>query len=146
MDLYRTPFLFLLPDSREQYSSFLGTVLSLLTMLLLGAYLSHRFTVLWLQEEYKITQYSEENYFDVFERFSVADGFKVAAGVTTYDGTRGLIEDPEIGTVKFYLKYYNNPDFEEEFGFHELESEYCDPVVDFNDVDDSNPESGFFPL
>ena len=76
----------------------------------------------------------------------MADGFKVAAGVTTYDGTQGLIEDPEIGTVKFYLKYYNNPDFDEEFGFHELESEYCDPAVDFNDVENNNPESGFFPL
>ena len=56
----------MLPDSRERYSTFLGTVLSLLTMLLLGAYLSYRFTVLWLHEDYKITQYSEENHFDIF--------------------------------------------------------------------------------
>ena len=63
----------------------------------------------------------------------MGDGFKVAAGVTTYNGNSGLIEDPEIGTVKFYLKYYGHPELGEGFGFHELKSDYCDPDKDFND-------------
>ena len=50
-----------------------------------------------------------------------------------YDGTTESVEDPEIGTMKFYIKYFSHPDFEDISGFHELESEYCDPAKDFND-------------
>ena len=58
---------------------------------------------------------------------------------------RDFSEDPEIGTLKLYYKHYYVPGFEEDFDFYELESEFCDPAKDFNDVEGSNPESGFYP-
>ena len=70
LDLYRTPFLFLLPDSKEQYRSFLGTALSLLTYGLLFGFMSYRITVLMLLEEYKITHSIQEDHFDIFPGFS----------------------------------------------------------------------------
>ena len=58
-----------------------------------------------------------------------------------------MIEDPEIGTLKFYLKYWMHPELGEELGFHELTSEICDPAKMFtNDVADGKQETLFFPL
>ena len=45
-------------------------------------------------------------FYDSDFTFSGADGFQVAAAVTNYDGDPNSIEDPEIGTVKFYLKQW----------------------------------------
>ena len=58
---------------------------------------------------------------------------------------RDFSEDPEIGTLKFYYKHFGHPDYEGILEFFELESEFCDPAKDFNDVEGSNPESGFYP-
>ena len=55
IDLYRTPFLFLLPDKEVRYRSFLGTALSLLTIVLMIGFLTYRISVLVLLQEYKLT-------------------------------------------------------------------------------------------
>lgn len=78
-----------MPDSREQYRTFLGTALSLFTMLVMCAYLSYRIMVVVIKDEYTVMEYTEENHFEIFPGFSVGDGFKVAAGVTTYDAEAG---------------------------------------------------------
>ena len=63
--MYRSPFHFLVPDGREYYRSFLGTVLSLLTLLVLCTYLSYRVMVLVIKDEYTIMEYTEENHFEI---------------------------------------------------------------------------------
>ena len=114
-------------------------------MLVIGAYLSYRITVLVMLEEYQILHSTQEAHFDDLKGFAHDDGFKVAAGVINYDGSEVPIEDPEIGTLKFYIKHFTNADFEGNLGFHVLESDYCDPAKDFNDAEGSRPESGFYP-
>ena len=57
-----------------------------------------------------------------------------------------MIEDPEVGTIKFYLKYWMHPELGEAFGFHELQADLCDPEKDLNDVSGSKTDNGFFPL
>ena len=114
-------------------------------MLLIG-FLTYRITVLSLRQEYKLTTSVQENHFDLFPGFSLDDGFKVAAGVVTYNGSVELIEDPEIGTLKFYIKYYQHPVYGTSLDFFELESTYCDPEKDFNDIEGGNTESGFYPI
>ena len=54
--------------------------------------------------------------------FGTDKGFAVAAGLTAFDGSRESIEDESIGTVKFYLKSWQN---EEELNLTELESAPC---------------------
>ena len=107
-------------------------------------YLSYRIAVLSLYEDYKITHALEEDHFGIFPEFSQQDGFRVAAGLVSYEGSE-QIEDPEIGTLKFYYKHFSHPDYEELFEFKELESEFCERAKDFNDVEGSNPGSGFYP-
>ena len=46
----------------------------------------------------------------------------MAAGLTAFDGSRESIEDESIGTVKFYLKSWQN---EEELNLTELDSAPC---------------------
>ena len=69
----------------------------------------------------------------------------MAAGVVAYSGSEEKIEDPEVGTLKFYFKHFSHPDFEDLFDFHELKSEYCNPAKDLNNAEGSVPESGFYP-
>ena len=88
----------------------------------------------------------QENHFKTFPGFSTEDGFNVAAAITAYDGKSDVIEDPEIGTIKFYIKYWNHPELGDKFGFHELDSSLCDPEKDLNDVAGTKPESGFYPV
>lgn len=70
----------------------------------------------------------------------------MAAGITSYDGSSDITEDPEVGVIKFYIKYWNHPEFGDEFGFHELKSSMCDPEKDFNYMAGSNADSGFYPV
>lgn len=135
LDMYRTPFLFLLPDHNEQYRTFLGSVLSLITFALMGFYSVYKMMTLFALADYRIMQATSDNYFDVLPGFSGDDGFSIAAGITAYDGSPDPIEDPEIGTLKIYLKYWGMPDLGEGFGFKELETELCDPARDLNNVE-----------
>lgn len=48
-----------------------------------------------------------------------------AAGLTNYDGLSSPVEDPQIATLKFYLKVWNASDPDIEFGFHEIPSRFC---------------------
>ena len=59
------------------------------------------------------------------EGFYDSQGFKVAAAVTNYDGDPNPIEDPEIGTMEFYLKYWGRPELGG-YGFKKLDSFLCD--------------------
>ena len=58
-------------------------------------------------------------------------------------GTARSIEDPEVGTVKMYLKSWN---MKEDSGvqFEEVSTSFCEKE-EFNDIDGSNKESKFFP-
>ena len=94
---------------------------------------------------YKITDSHKENYYSWEETFTRSDGFHVAAGIIdlNLDPSLTLIEDPEIGHLKFYIK-----EFVAETGkltFTELSTRYCQ-LSDFNDFEGTNKESKFFKV
>lgn len=146
LDMYRKPFLFLLPDHNEQYRTFLGSILSLITFLIMGFYSVYKIMTLFAITDYRIMKATSENYFDVLPGFSERDGFSIAAAVTAYDGSPEPIEDPEIGTLKIYLKYWGHPQFGEDFGFKELKTELCDPARDFNNLEGTVSTAPFYAL
>lgn len=54
LDLYRRPFMFLLPDKMPMYRSLLGSVLSILTVVAIISYATYKLIQLEGLEDYKI--------------------------------------------------------------------------------------------
>ena len=80
---------------------------------------------------------TQEYFFDNEKEFTRDDGFGVAAAVTSFDGSSRIEEDPDIGTIKFYLKYWSIDKTNVEFGFKELPSKLCGLREDYSlDSDD----------
>ena len=104
IDLYRRPFLFLLPDKVPSYRTLLGSVLTVFTVLLISGYAFYKFIRLEALKDYKINNATHEQFYDSSFSFSQIDGFQIAAAVTRYNSDVSDIEDPEIGVVKIYLK------------------------------------------
>ena len=65
------------------------------------------------------------------EKFGKSDGFAVAAAFWG-TGVHNVIEDPEIGQLKFYLKWWDNPS--EIPKFRQLASRDCNEA----DFDSTN--------
>ena len=68
----------------------------------------------------------------------------IAAAVTSYDSSPKEIEDPDIGTLKMYLKGWDNYD-EETNGavvWTEMKLRPCESLL--NDAEGSNQNSPFF--
>ena len=118
LDMYRQNFQFLMPDHEATYRSCIGTVLSILTLILVFSYSTYKFIDLIELNDYKIQEEKREKYYEHNVPFTQEQGFQVAACVTSYDGNSESIEDPEIGTVKMYIKWFG----EDALGFREIKT------------------------
>ena len=87
----------------------------------------------------KFKSSTKKDFFVGAESFTSADGFKIAAAVTSYDRDPQSIEDPEIGKLVFYYKSWDSNDPDVDFGFTEILSEPCSD----NAFEDSNR---FYPI
>lgn len=77
-------------------------------------------------------------------------GFQVAAAITAYDGSPDIIEDPEIGSIKMYIKYWGVFEGSEgaiggdgTFDFKEIKTKLCEKN-DFNNVEGTNEKTKFY--
>ena len=123
IDLYQQPFMFLLPDKEDQYSTFLGSLLSLATMVTLVIFAAYKLVDHFGDKDYTILVHEKKLFFDESEEFSYyGNNFMVAAAVTSLDGSPEDITDPEIGAIKFYRKQWSA---EIDFGFEEIETVPC---------------------
>ena len=135
----------MLPDHEQNYRTFLGSILTLITWITLGMYICYKFLILWNIEEYSLQEAFVEDYFESDETFTSENGFMIAAAVTSYDGKSDDIEDETIGTIKMYYKQWDV--YDEENGglrFTQIPLRPCLPS-DFNTVDGSNEASKFYP-
>ena len=142
--MYRQPFQFLMPDHESTYRSAVGTMLSILTLILMVSYSTYKLIDLIELNDYKIQEVKREKYFHNKVPLSQEQGFQVAAAITSYDESSESIEDVEIGTIKFYIKWWRDAESEEDgddddvWGFREVKTKPCNPERDFNDEDGSN--------
>ena len=105
LDIYRQQLKFQLPDGKNEYRSFVGSVLTLLTFINLLSFIVYKLLALVSFSEYTFQHHTQENYFDSEDIFKASDSnFMVAAGITAYDGSSEIITDPSIGELKFYKK------------------------------------------
>ena len=125
----------------------MGAILSCLSFSLVGLFAIYKLLALINHAEYSVQKNTHNEYFEATYPFGHEDGFAVAVGVTDYftqdKSTKVSLEDPSIGTVKFYLKSWGENAHSDDL-FLELETRECQ-TSDFNDVEGSNKDSIFYP-
>ena len=126
----------MLPDNNDRYKTQLGACLSVLTIIVMLSFASYKMSVLLTQSDYKVLERSEADYFESTDEFGVAQHFQVAAGLTTFDNTSEVLDDPAYGTLKFYSVSWNDTSGGNQF--RELKTRFCSKD-DLNDIGDSNP-------
>ena len=148
MDLYKRPFNFLLPDNADKHRTCCGAVFSILIILVILTYASYKLQDMLSFGDYKLQFSEQENYFRDIDALKSSDGFEVAAGIIDF-ATRAEeppIEDPEIGEIKIYKKYWDAlaDDGLGKLWFEEVKTKPC-TVNDFNDIEGNNKQSKFYP-
>ena len=92
----------MMPDHRDRYRTILGAMLTIITFTLILGYGSYKVTDLIEYNDFKLLKFEKENFYDMREPFTSNEGLMVAAAITGYDSNKIPIEDPEVGTIKFY--------------------------------------------
>ena len=109
LDLYQQPFMFLLPDERDKYRTFLGSLLSLATFITITVFAAYKLADHYADKDYNILVHEKKFFYDEDEEFSFnSNKFMFGAAVTAFDGKGEDITDPEIGEVKFYRKQWGD--------------------------------------
>ena len=75
----------LIPGGEETYRSFLGSFVSVITILIILTYGTFNFLKMVDREDYNVVRTLQESYFPQDETFGLNDGFYVGAAVTSYD-------------------------------------------------------------
>ena len=137
-----------MPDESEYYSTCLGTCLSIFCFLILVSYGGYKLQDLLIYSDYSLFKVNELHYYKDSDAFTTDDGFHIAAGVVSFedDPNDGTYEDPEIGTLKFYMKSwdFNDPATNGELFFNEVPIRPCQKK-DFNNGEGNSLESKFYP-
>ena len=143
LDLLSQPFHFLMPDKKEFYRSFLGSFLTFVTVFIVITFGSLRISELSSSLSYDVNENYHPHAFKPMDPFGTKNGFAVAIGITDYDAIalESYKEDPEIGTLNFYLKK-----FETQLEFIPIKTRWC-KLSDFTfDQTNEMTESGFYPV
>ena len=120
----------MLPDGNERYKSLLGSLLNVIRVSAVLVYASYKWVGLRSQNDANIQTNVESNYFGDDLVFNWENGFKVGFGVTAYNWHVDTVEDPQIGTIKAYLRRWGG-DEQTSVEYSELESVAC-AEGDFN--------------
>lgn len=79
LDIYRQPFRLLLPDGNGMYRTFLGSLLSIITLVLIITYGSFKASELFSKQDYQVQKRELLDFYEEKEAFGADDGFAVAA-------------------------------------------------------------------
>ena len=81
---------------------------TILTLVLVISYSTFKFIDLIELNDYKIQEEKREKYYQHDVPLTQEQGFQVVAAITAYDDSSEIIEDPEIGTIKIYIKWWRD--------------------------------------
>lgn len=134
LDLQGKYFNFYLPDGNLMYRTSLGGIVCLMLLLTWLAFAVNQFIVLSQRSDYQILEKSYENFFSNYNfRFKRKDGFAIAAAFVDFKD-ESVIEDPEIGQLKFYYKRWDDSN-ETKLEFEEIPQRLC-TMDDLNGASD----------
>ena len=111
----------LLPDGRNEYRTFTGGILSIVTVIVMLGFAGYKFSVLVQSSDYKVQMRLEEGFYEDSDPFGIEDDFMIAAAITG-DFEPMYEIDPAYGDLKLFSKSWN---YEEYLGWRELEWEFC---------------------
>ena len=121
-DLQGHEFNFKLPDGKENYKTCTGGFCSIMLMIILLSYMITSGLEFQLREKYTIRKKEYEGIFlDSNYTFNGDNGFAVAASFWTPFSDRW--DDPEIGELNFYIKYWQSSS--EAVDFRKLSTRRC---------------------
>ena len=121
LDMYKRPFSLLLPDGKQEYRTFIGSILSLITVLIFLPYLVWKMEVIFSQEDFKVYTKELQNFYTQDDKFGMGQNFMIAAGITAYDGSPADEEDLSVGKLRFIMKVWGTGELEGTGGFKLIE-------------------------
>ena len=112
VDIYTRPINFLVQGTNQYYSTGCGTILTLITYVLVILYAVYQIQLhndnsdYQLNFEEHVDEYGDN---DIFKSSDI--GFHFAAGLTDFseENMGKIIEDPTYGQIKFYRKAWGYP-------------------------------------
>ena len=106
LDLYKQPFRLLLPDRKNEYRTFTGAALTILTIIVLLAYGGVKLSALIARDDYRVQNRELMDFYEDIDPLSSDDGFVIAAAITGFEGP--LVDiPPEYGSLRFYRKEWS---------------------------------------
>ena len=106
MDIYTRPINLLVQGTNQYYSTGCGTILTLVTYVLVMLYAVYQIQLHNDNSDYQLNFEEHVDEYDDNDIFKSSDGFHFAAGLTDFSGENydKIIEDPTYGQIKFYRK------------------------------------------
>ena len=80
-DLYKQPFRLLLPDEKDNYRTFCGAILTILSIIAVIVFASMKLSILFNYESYKVQIRNFEDNYSHEHRFTAKEGLAIAAGI-----------------------------------------------------------------
>ena len=112
-----------MPDEKDEYRTFAGALLTIVTVITVFVYASLKLVRLFNYNDYKVQIRHFDDFFEVDERLTSEHGLMIAGGIM---GEPNIPEN--IGAINFYRKTYSpTTDLE----FTKLETRAC-TIEDFN--------------
>ena len=138
LDQFGSKFEFKLPDSKTVFQTLPGAICSIICIVVMLVYAGYKLSTLVERSEYSLIQELYEFQYDDTFKFGQDDGFAIAASITDFDSSRTeAIEDPTVGTIQFYMKYWSVE--QSTLGFKKIKSRSCNEA-------DFNGSGAFWPL
>ena len=111
-----------MPDDRKYFKSLPGAIATVFTVVVLVGYAGYKMSQFVARSNYQILkEYTDYAIGQDFKFSTTQDGFRVAAGITSYT-SEPAIEDPTIGEISFRLRWWD----EKEAGTTILPASFCD--------------------
>lgn len=98
-------------NEQTAYRTLIGSILSCLTFGLVGLLAIYKLIALVNFENYRYQLNKNYNHYEANEEFGHKENFAVAFGVSDYFSVEERllpIEDPSIGEVKLYIKWWGD--------------------------------------
>ena len=87
----------LLPDGKDYYRTFLGAMLTLMTIIVVVSYMLWKLQIVSNQDEAKLQIKDLQNFYTSDDTFGTPQRFMIAAAITSYDGSSEDETDLSIG-------------------------------------------------
>ena len=122
------------------YRTFVGSVMSLLTTIIISMFTGYKLLGMADNAEYQVLTSRKDYFYELRQEVNWMEGdFAVAAAVTKYDGDQNDITDPSMGEIKFYMKSWGSA---VRGGFRPVPQQTC--PLDLFDHDAIAPDPIFF--